>query len=202
MIGLLYCLCPLCLASLITLGFWLDHCIVCVIYDWLKWLPWVFDWFSVLSVSFMISFSDYFGFLIGPLCCLCSLWLTRVITLGFDWSTEFSVSIMIVWSDNFGCLIGSLYCPCPLWLARVITFFVCSSLYCLCPGFTTLNWKLFYHCLFYCIKFGKIAKKLPLQILHFSCLKFLPRVFFETPDQTVIKGRLVKEYIWNTNYIR
>ena len=53
--GPLYCLCPLCLARVITLDFWLVRSIVCFLYDWLEWLLWVFDWFTILSVSFMLG---------------------------------------------------------------------------------------------------------------------------------------------------
>ena len=33
-------------------------------------ITWVFGWLAVLSVSFMIGYNDYFGFLIGSLYCL------------------------------------------------------------------------------------------------------------------------------------
>ena len=44
-----------CLLLRVICIYLLVYCIVCVLCDWLEWLLWVFDWFTVLSVFFVIG---------------------------------------------------------------------------------------------------------------------------------------------------
>ena len=148
LIDSLHCLCPLWLARVITLGFWLAHCIVCVLYNWLERYFWVFDWFTVLSVSFMIGLSDYFGFLnylflVHCIVCVLYAWLQWLLRV-FDWFTVLSVSFMLGFSDYFGFLIGSLYCLCLLWLAKVITLGFWLVLCIVCVLYDWLQWLLWF----------------------------------------------------------
>ena len=60
--------------------FWLVHCIVCVLCDWLEWLLWF--WLVHCIVCVLCDWLEWLLWvLIGSLDCLCPLWLARVITL-------------------------------------------------------------------------------------------------------------------------
>ena len=106
-IGSLDCLCPLWLARVITLSFWLVHWIVCVLCDWLEWLLWF--WFYDTKLKTALSLNNQMINNV-PILSVC-IWCLQL--LGSSFISWCSKGVVSSWRSAFSqdCTSGILLRP-------------------------------------------------------------------------------------------